>query len=444
MKNATRLAAWGAAIVAAIAASTAGAETIDAVDGELPVVLTPARMRQSLADVPASVTVITSDMIERLGIMSIPDALRLVPGMQITQASGNDHRINYHGTNILVPRRMNVLIDGISVYRPAMARVDWSELPIAIEDVDRIEVTREPNSASYGANSMLAIINIISKHPAEAKGFTVAGSLGALRSADGTVRYGGQLGASTSYRVTMNRHTDNGFDSTSATALDHDGTRLDKLMFRSETDLGNHQSLDLEAALIRGVKEVASIDRYQKTLPDLRLQEYYLSATWRNGISANHDLRIQAYATNHKVDQAWTTCPPTAMLVPQMFDMWRANPSYANAILAGRMPSGGSDRDNALALAAIRAIRALGAGAAAPTCVDTNQNYVEARRDIELQDTYLFSDTLRLVSGFGLRWDMGDSRTFLDGRVSNHSYRAFANAEYKPMPSLHINAGGYL
>ena len=79
------------------------------------------RLRQSLADVPGSVTIITAEMLKRFGIVSIPEALRLVPGMAVTQVSGTDYRIGYHGTNILVPRRMNVLIDGMSVYRPALA-----------------------------------------------------------------------------------------------------------------------------------------------------------------------------------------------------------------------------------------------------------------------------------------------------------------------------------
>jgi outer membrane cobalamin receptor len=82
----------------------------------------------------------------------------------------SDYRVNYHGTNVLVPRRMNVLIDGVSVYQPLFARVDWTSLPIVIDDIDRIEVTRGSNSAAYGPNSLLAIINIISRHPRDVSG----------------------------------------------------------------------------------------------------------------------------------------------------------------------------------------------------------------------------------------------------------------------------------
>ena len=99
----------------------------------LPVVLTPTRLRQSLADVPASVTIITANMLREFGVRSIPDALRLVPGMIVNEVTGFDYRIGYHGGNVLTPRRMNVMVDGLSVYRPGLARVDWAEILARIQ-----------------------------------------------------------------------------------------------------------------------------------------------------------------------------------------------------------------------------------------------------------------------------------------------------------------------
>lgn len=422
----------------------ASATDLDFTDGNIPIVLTPTRLRQSLADVPASVTVITADMIQRYGITSVPDALRLVPGMVVSQVTGNDFRINYHGSNVLVPRRMNVLIDGISVYRPALARVDWKELPVAIEDIDRIEVTRGPNSASYGANSMLAIINIITKHPKEVEGTTISGFVGSINTAEGMVRYGGKLGESTAFRMTLDRQTDTGFDYASSFGQGHDSTRMTRLNWRSVTDIGSSETLDVQVALIGGTKEIESADRFQKTFPDTKNREYYVSGTWRKNLGADHDVQIQAYASSHKADQDWTTCVPTAMLLPQMYNLWRANSTYVNTILAGRVPSGGSAQDNMLAAAAIAAVRGLGTRAVAPTCVNANQNFIEERRDIELQDTFVFSDRLRMVSGLGARQDIGDSQTFLAGRVINTSYRMFTNIEYKPVKAVNFNAGGFL
>lgn len=413
-------------------------------ENELPVVLTPTRLRQSLADVPASVTIITAEMIKRYGILSIPEALRLVPGMAVTQVTGNDYRIGYHGTNILVPRRMNVLIDGMSVYRPAFARVDWKELPVAIEDVERIEVTRGPDSVSYGANSMLAIVNIITKHPGETDGTLLVSTVGTQQIAGDTARHGGRLGDATAYRVTVDYERDGGFDYASTLGQGHDSTRVKRLGFRSVTEMGSDQTLDLQANLLSGVKEIEFNDRFQQGFPDVDVRDYDVNGHWRKSFSPGHELQIQAYATRHDYDQAWRDCLPTLMLLPQLGELWRANPSYVNAVLAGKTPSGGTPTDNALAAAVIWAYRALGSRAAIPTCANTNQNYAESRYDMELQDTFVFSDALRMVSGLGARRDIGTSQTYLQGTFSNNSWRVFSNVEYRPNVAMNINVGGFV
>jgi len=84
------------------------------------VLITPTRLKQATADIPAAVTLITSDTIRRLGLTRLVDILRLVPGMEVVEADSTDVRVSYHGTNISNPRRMNVLVDGMSMYQPAL------------------------------------------------------------------------------------------------------------------------------------------------------------------------------------------------------------------------------------------------------------------------------------------------------------------------------------
>jgi iron complex outermembrane receptor protein len=427
----------------ALLITPSAATGIDPTDNNVPVVITPTRLRQSVAEVPASVTVITDEMLRRFGVRSVPDALRLVPGMAITQTRGSDFSINYHGTRIVFPRRMNVLIDGISAYRPALARVDWQELPVTIEDIERIEVTRGSNSASYGANSMLAIVNIITKRPKDVEGTMFAATRGSNGVAEGIARYGGKFGDSTTYRLTVNRSLDDGFDRVSPGVGGHDSASFSRVTFRSVTELRNQQSIDLQAALVQGVKEVARTDPFQMKYPDIGSKDHVFSATWRKSFSENHEVQIQAYTTRHAVDQSWVTCVPTATLLPEMFTLWRANPLYANTVLAGRIPSGGSAQDNALAANALAAIRRLGTDAIRPNCVQANQDYVERRHDVELQDTLVASDALRFVMGIGARQDAGESETYLGGRVANTSLRSFINIEYKPSSWLGVNAGGF-
>lgn len=408
-----------------------------------PVVITPTRLRQAIPDVPASVTVITADALRKFGITTVVDALRLVPGMQITQAGGHDLRINYHGTNALTPHRMNVLIDGISAYRPSYARVFWKQLPVAIEDIDRIEITRGPNSVTYGPNSMLAVINIITKHPKDVGPVMASAALGSQSTASATARLG-VTADRTAIRVSVNSERDGGFDYLSRSKPQgHDATRMNRLNLRSQTEVSATTTLDFYGAYVEGVAEVPFADVYQASFPDAKTRDYYLGGVWTSQLSPMHEVQLRVNYANFSIRQPWVTCLPSALLLPELFALWQVSPAYANTILAGRIPSGGSAAADALAAAAIEAIGGLGQRARQPTCVTANQDLFESRFDLELQDTYVFSERLRVVAGAGARVQRGESQTIFAGPVSTTIYRAFINAEYKPRTWLHFNVGGY-
>lgn len=423
-------------------AQAAGTE-LETTDTSYPIVITPTRLRQSLADVPASVSVITADTLRRFAIASVPDALRLVPGMAVTRATGPDYRIGYHGTNILSPQRMNVMIDGISVYRPALSEVDWTQLPVVIDDIDRIEVTRGPNSAAYGPNSMLAIVNIITKHPKDVEGAFASVTVGSQSFVEATARAAWSVGKTT-ISVTANRVQDSGYDVVSRDDAGHDGTRLHRLSIRSQTDFSETSSLHLQAAVVQGTTQVPFADNFQVSYPERHVDDVYIGASWTQQLAPTHELQLRANHARQSVRQSWRTCLPTIALLPEMFTLWRANPLYAEALVAGTIPSGGSPADDALATAAIEAIRRLGARASAPTCVTPNQDVTQSRTDIELQDTYVLSEQLRFVAGLGARQQRGESQTFLGGARSSNVYWIFGNVEARPKPWLTFNGGGYL
>lgn len=418
---------------------------------DLSIVLTPARLKQAIADVPASVTVISAEMISNFGIRSIPEALRLVPGMAVFQVSGGDYRISYHGTTINTPRRMNVLIDGVSAYRASFALVDWNNLPIAMEDIQRIEVTRSPDSVAYGPNSMLATINIISTHPDEAQGAMISGTGGTRATGNGTARFGGKIGEATSYRVTVDHQQNLGFDSTTlgTSTTSHDASHNNKINFRSITDISQQQSLDVQIALLKGSQQVKRTAGDQAgivnqiTSPDYQETEYDINTIWKNNLTDNHNIQIQFAFSTHDKTQNWSACVPELALLPQLRTLWTANPSYVAQIFAGKIPSGGSNQDNVLAQSALNAIAGLGSDAFKTTCGDTNENFKEKRIDLEFQDTFVANSQLRFVSGVGLRRDLANSQTFSNGSVGNNTGRIFANAEYKPLSNININLGGF-
>ena len=389
------------------------AENVDDIESSsLGVVLTPTRLQQSISDVPASVTVITADMISNLGIKNIPDALRLVPGMAVTQISGNDYRINYHGTNILVPRRMNVLLDGVSIYGLSIARVDWTSLPVPIEDIERIEVTRGSDSAAYGANSMLAVINIKTKSPKENNTNMLRVFGGSDDTANAVAMISGTFLGNSPYHVFLSHEGNDGYNYASTFGLGHDNTRVNRLNFHSFTEFGENQSLELQAALLQSNIETEYVDGSQRSLPDVTENTYQLNAIWKNEISVDHLIQVQAYLTHQENMQNWRSCVPEATLLPSLYQLGLISPTYANAIVSGKIPSGGSAAANALALQVLNDIKNLGAKAKSLICLNTNQNYTEQRNDFEFQDTMILSNKLRMVNGVGVRNDLAHSKTF--------------------------------
>ena len=151
----------------------------------IPTVISATRLSQSILDTPASMTVIDRAMIRALGARELPDILRLVPGMVVGRESGSEAFVGYHGTSADGARRMQVLVDGRSIYEAALARIDWIGLPLDVEDIERIEVVRGPNSATYGANSFFAVVNIITRNVQEVPNAELL-----LRAGDDTIRDG--------------------------------------------------------------------------------------------------------------------------------------------------------------------------------------------------------------------------------------------------------------
>jgi len=137
---------------------------------ELPVVLSASRLSQPQNAAPAAVTVIDQGMIRASGFRDIPDLFRLVPGFTVAYTRDNTWGVGYHGLADAFSRRMQVLIDGRSVYTAGFGEVPWASLPLSIDDIERIEVVRGPNSATYGSNAFLGVINIITKDASQVPG----------------------------------------------------------------------------------------------------------------------------------------------------------------------------------------------------------------------------------------------------------------------------------
>jgi iron complex outermembrane receptor protein len=157
------------------------------------------RKEQRAADVAAAIFVLTHDEIHRSGMTTIPDLLRLVPGVEVAQINSNKWAVTIRGFNSLNANKLLVLIDGRSLYNRIFGGVVWDIEDLMLDDVERIEVIRGPSAATWGANAVNGVINIITKGAADTQGLLVRAEGG--RSGElGAIRYGGTLG-SASYRL---------------------------------------------------------------------------------------------------------------------------------------------------------------------------------------------------------------------------------------------------
>src|SRR5213082_651822 len=188
-----------AGLVAALLAANAGAEgqktvpdvaTLSMEDLMNLQVTSVSKRTQKVADAAAAIFVLTQEDIRRSGAASIPEALRLVPGVQVARIDENKWAISSRGFNGRFANKLLVLIDGRSVYTPLFAGVYWDVQDTLLRDVDRIEVLRGPGGTIWGANAVNAVINIITKRASDTHGTLISMGGGNVDQGFASFRYG--------------------------------------------------------------------------------------------------------------------------------------------------------------------------------------------------------------------------------------------------------------
>ena len=149
------------------------------------------RKPQSLANVAAAVFVIGAEDIRLSGANSIPEALRLAPGIQASRISGNRWSVSARGFADYFADKLLVLVDGRDTYNPAFGGTVWQDLQFPMDDIERIEVIRGPAAALWGSNGINGVINIITKSAAATQGGQLGIGAGNSAGEFGHVRWGG-------------------------------------------------------------------------------------------------------------------------------------------------------------------------------------------------------------------------------------------------------------
>ena len=164
-----------------------------------------------LQDSPAAIYVITQEDIRRSGHNSIPEMLRMVPGLDVARINANEWAISSRGFNNEFADKLLVLVDGRTVYTPAFSGVYWNAQDYVLEDIDRIEVIRGPGASVWGANAVNGVINIMTKSARETQGLAITTTAGTEDLPATSVRYGGQLATNVFYRAYVKYFNREGF-----------------------------------------------------------------------------------------------------------------------------------------------------------------------------------------------------------------------------------------
>lgn len=255
---------------------------------------------QPLSETAAAVFVITSEDIRRSGETSVPELLRMVPGLNVMKTYSGTWEVTSRGVVGPYSNKLLVLVDGRSVYLPIDAEVIWNQNNVVLEDIERIEVIRGPGAAMWGANAVNGVINIITKNADDTQGGLVSASAGSERDLSDTVRYGGKLGDNTYYRVYAKYQRPGNM-------LQEGVTRADaywRTGFRLDHHWGDGDRLTLSGEVNEGItKNIAELPVLDSSgMPtsdifDKRASNSgrYLLAKWVHTVSSTSSMELRTY-----------------------------------------------------------------------------------------------------------------------------------------------------
>ena len=259
-----------------------------------------ARREETVSHSPAAIYVITQEDIRRSGARSIPDALRLAPGLNVAQVEAHTWAVSSRGFNGVFANKLLVLIDGRSVYTPLFSGVYWDAQDVVIEDIDRIEIIRGPGAALWGANAVNGVINITTKRVADTQGGLLTMGGGNEERAFTTFRFGGKLGDDLHYRVfgkAMARDDSEKVDGSAA----NDGWRMGRLGFRIDWTPAEN-TFTLQGEVYRGIED-AFYNRLRSRPPFAAYDDYSVDhvsggnilGRWSRDLHGGGQIVLQTY-----------------------------------------------------------------------------------------------------------------------------------------------------
>lgn len=351
--------------------------------GDMPIVLSVSRLPQRLDETPGAVTVLDREMIRLSGARDVADLMRLVPGFRVSNSfESGAPQVSYHNNLTTFSNRIQVLVDGRSVYSPFMLGHTGTGLQtLAIEDIERIEVLRGSNSAAYGARAFLGTINIVTRDPVDTLGFgaSLASGDNGINDARASLGWASEVG---NFRLGVDRRADAGLFGTGGP------DQVSRVNFRGDLRLGAADQLELrggQSVVEAGVGFAAVVGNPPR---QHTTDTSFVQLDWRRNLNADNDV---AFGFSH-TDEANRDIVAYAPL-PGLF---------------------------------------LDAGGSAIT------------EQLSIQHTFRKGLNLRSVWGVELRQERVTSKPLYntDAPFVTDFSRLFGNVEWRIRPDLLLNAGG--
>ena len=270
-----------------------------------------AKKTQNLSDAAAAIYVVSGDDIHRSGVTSIPEALRMVPGLQVARIDANKWAITSRGFNGNFANKLLVMIDGRTVYSPSFAGTYWDAQGTMLDDIDRIEVIRGPGATVWGANAVNGVINIITKKVQDTQGGLVSAGTGNHEQFVGGTRYGAKFGESVYGRAYVTYHAQDSFvlyETEQDASDDWDSLRGG---FRLDGEYGDKNSWTVQGDIYSNNENQILYPVWSSTMPyisqvddDFKSSGWNILSRWQKKISATDSWTIQTYYDYTERDEA--------------------------------------------------------------------------------------------------------------------------------------------
>jgi iron complex outermembrane receptor protein len=239
---------------------------------------------------PSAIFVLTNEDLRRSHVTSVPEALRLVPGVQVGRVDANKWAVSMRGFNSREANKLLVLVDGRSIYDPLFSGMLWESQDFMLEDVDRIEVIRGPGGTLWGANAFNGIINIVTRNARDSQGLLASLTAGNEERYTVATRYGWQPSERQAARVYAKAfERDTGFSDTSAP---HDASRMRRAGFRWDWADDSRDRVRVSGDLFNantGIREDPTL------VQDVEHEGRNILTRWNHQLAANNDVQAQLY-----------------------------------------------------------------------------------------------------------------------------------------------------